>query len=184
MSMSRKPYPSDVSDCASLIRGAFLGWRVKLDRSGWTPRPGCWADGLHFRSMRLARKTLVPGRFAADTLLASARLGRPPDTPLVKRPSCTAALRPRIERPRLRRHIEAATKSRDDRCAATLGHRSKDSKTTAPRCPQALLRAIDRAASITSIRARLTLAPALTSLRQYSIARRAALSAASSSSPE
>jgi hypothetical protein len=49
---------------------------------------------------------------------------------------------------------------------------------------QARLRAIDRAASIASIRARLALAPAMASSRQYSIARRAASSAASSSSPE
>jgi hypothetical protein len=49
---------------------------------------------------------------------------------------------------------------------------------------QALLRAIERAASIASIRARPALAPALASLKQTSMARRAALSAASRSSPE
>jgi hypothetical protein len=53
----------------------------------------------------------------------------------------------------------------------------------APRRRQALLRTIERAASIAS-RVRPVLVPALASLRQYSIARRAALSAASSSSPE
>ncbi len=49
---------------------------------------------------------------------------------------------------------------------------------------QALLRATKRAASIASNRAQPTLAPAQVSLRQISMARRAALSAASSPSPE
>ena len=49
---------------------------------------------------------------------------------------------------------------------------------SAPPRRQALLRTIERAASIASIRVRPVLVPALPSLRQYSIARRAALSAA------
>src|SRR5208282_5401117 len=55
---------------------------------------------------------------------------------------------------------------------------------SAPRRRQALLRTIERAASIASIRVRPVSAPALPSLRQYSIAPRAALGAATTQARE
>jgi hypothetical protein len=57
-----------------------------------------------FRRMRFSRKTLAPGPVAADTLLAPAKLGRPPDNaPLVGRSSGTARFGPLVERLQLRR---------------------------------------------------------------------------------